>query len=545
MTGFGVSGFRVTPDGKRQTSIGYGAMSRPVELLVVGAGPTGLALALQARACGAQVRLIDRRGERFRPSRAFTMHTRTFEVLRPLGVTEALLACADTNPRAQIHFGSRVVHATLGALDLRDTPFPHLSLIRQMDVEMVLMRALADRGVAVEWGTELIGAVDHTNCVRATLRTRDGVEEVAADFLVGCDGPDSIVRCLAGIGWRGKPYREEIVLADLELESELTPDTAHVAVGRRGLLFLLSLGERAEWRLLGTRSAEANHQPFGQPGDPVSLDDLQALIDASGMPARIREVAFSANYRVQRRLADRFQHGRFFLAGDAAHGFSPATGQGMNTSIQDAINLGWKLAFAAAATDPAALLASYDHERRSADRRTLAITHVAFWVEASNSWIPTVARGKLGPLASPLLAPLLRRRRLIGEGMSAVTRMRLRYAASPISQEGTQRLDHGPALGARVPDATVSSERSGTRMVRLHELMARPGVHVLLQRDAGRLKDCDFGPQVNLHRLTNQPGQGMIAIRPDGYVGFRAGVADPAQLRGWLHRIGAIDHPSA
>jgi hypothetical protein len=395
--------------------------------------------------------------------------------------------------------------------------------------------------VVVEWDTELVGAVDQRDGVRATLRSPDGVEEVAADFLAGCDGPDSTVRRLAGINWRGKPYREEIVLADLELDSELIPGIAHVAVARHGLLFLFALGERAVWRLLATRPVKAKDHPFGQPGRPVPLVDLQALIDASGMPAQIREVAFSASYRVQHRLADRFQHGRFFLAGDAVHAYSPATGQGMNTSIQDAINLGWKLAFAADATDRAAFLASYEHERWSADRRTLAVTHLAFWFEASNRWLPAMTRGRLARMFSPLLEPVLRRRRLVGEAMSTVTRLRLRYAASPISREGTPRLDHGPALGARLPDSTVFSAEAGERTVRLHALLARPGVHVLLQRDAGHVEVGDFGPHVNLHRLTSQPGQGVIGVRPDGYVGFRAGVADPEQLRDWLHHIGAIE----
>src|SRR5690242_18182185 len=132
-------------------------MTSQADILIAGAGPAGLTLALQARAHGAAVRIIDRRPEAFRPSRALIVHSRTLEVLRPLGVTQALLAKADIAPSVDLHLGRRVVRVSLGGLALVDTTFPHLSLIRQMDMETVLAQALADRGVEVERGAELAG----------------------------------------------------------------------------------------------------------------------------------------------------------------------------------------------------------------------------------------------------------------------------------------------------------------------------------------------------------------------------------------------------
>lgn len=509
---------------------------RAADMLVVGAGPTGLTLALQAHDYGAHVRIVERRREAFRPSRALILHPRTLEVLRPLGVTEALLARAEIAPEGHLHLGSRVVRARLAELALPDTAFPHLSFIRQMDVETVLSQALADRGIEVERGTELIEVDDVGASARATLQSSAGIEHAECDFVAGCDGSESIVRRAAGIKWHGGTYGQEVVLADLELDTDLVGGVAHVVAGRRGLLFLFALGESATWRLLATRPTGSAPLPFGQPGPPVPTTQLQALLDDADLDARITECVWSGQYRLQHRLATRLSRGRLYLAGDAAHAYSPATGQGMNTGIQDAINLGWKLAFAASATDRAALLSSYDLERRPVACQTLAMTHLAFWGEASTDLLPSLLRGVLAPLAAPEVRVLIKQRRLVAEGIRWMSQLRLAYYNSPLSMDGIPRLRGWPRVGQRLPDATVTA--NGMR-IRLHALLARPGVHVLLHRDADALEHLAFGPHVTVHRLMSVPDAGVVVVRPDGYVGFRCGVADVRQLRTWLARIGA------
>ena len=206
------------------------ATTSPANILVAGAGPAGLALALQAHVHGAAVRIVDRRPQVFRPSRALIMHARTLEVLRPLGVTQALLARADTAPAVDLHLG-RMVRIRLADLALADTVFPHLTLIRQMDVERVLARALADRGISVERGTELAGVRDGRDGVMAVLRSPAKVEEACFGFVAGCDGPASTVRSQARIGWHGRSYPVEVVLADVELDGEFAGGAAQVVAG--------------------------------------------------------------------------------------------------------------------------------------------------------------------------------------------------------------------------------------------------------------------------------------------------------------------------
>ena len=514
---------------------GRGLVRRRTGILVAGAGPAGLALALQAHDHGADVRIIDRRPEAFRPSRALIMHSRTLEVLRPFAVTQALLARADIAPGADLHLGGRVVRVRLADLALPDTAFPHLTLIRQMDVEAVLTRALADRGVVVERGTELARVRDGPDGVRAVLRSPAKAEEALFGFVAGCDGPASTVRAQAGIGWPGGTYAVEVVLADAELDADLASGTAHVVAGRQGLLFAFPLGERAAWRLLATRPAGADQLPPGQPGPAVHAAELQALVDQAGLSAKITSLAWSTRVRLQHRVAERFRHGRLYLAGDAAHAYSPATGQGMNAAIQDAANLGWKLAFAAARADSAVLLNSYDRERRPVARQVLGMSHLAFWGEAGTGCVASALRGRVAPLAAPLVPTVMARRHLVAAGIRLLSQLTVNYRGSPLSVAGASRSRGGPVAGDRLPDRTVTT---GGNSMRLHELLARSGVHVLLDRDApmpaiGPLR-C---PLVRVRRLTSSPGRGLTVIRPDGYIGLRTDIADAARLDAWLKLV--------
>jgi 2-polyprenyl-6-methoxyphenol hydroxylase-like FAD-dependent oxidoreductase len=507
-----------------------------VDLLVAGAGPTGLALALQAHAHGARVRIVDRRPAIFRPSRALIVHPRTLEGLRPLGVTAPLLARADVAPQADLHLGRRVVRVRLGDLALADTAFPHLTFVRQLDVETILARALAERGIEVEWGTELRAVKDGLATARATLCAGMGTETIDCTFVAGCDGPESTVRRAAAIGWRGGRYAEEVVLADMELDGNLAASVAHVVIGRQGVLIFFALGEHATWRLLVTRPAGQDNLPFGEPGPGVGPAEVQALLDSTSLGRRMRRLVWSARYPLQHRLADRFRRGRLYLVGDAAHACSPATGQGMNTGIQDALNLGWKLALAARASNVTTLLDSYECERRPVARRLLALTHLAFWAEASPGLVPLLLRGVVARLGAPAVAVLVGHRQVLADLIRCVSQLRVGYPDSPLSVEASPRLRRGRRAGQWLPDATVVAD--GQR-VHLHALLGqRSGLHVLLHRDAAPLERLALGPLVTFHRLTSTPGNGVVIIRPDGYVGFRSGIADSAHLRAWLRRIG-------
>jgi hypothetical protein len=203
----------------------------------------------------------------------------------------------------------------------------------------------------------------------------------------------------------------------------------------------------------------------------------------------------------------------------------------MNAAIQDAANLGWKLAFAAARQcGQGPLLDSYDRERRPVARQLLAMTNLAFWAEAGTGPVPSAFRARLAPLAAPLVPALASQPRLTAAGIRLVSQLGVSYRGSPLSVEGTPRRRGGPRAGDRLPDRLVTA---AGRDIRLHDLLARSGVHILLDRDADRPGDLALGRFVHVHRLTSVPGRGLVAVRPDGYIGFRSGTAEVRQLVRW------------
>jgi 2-polyprenyl-6-methoxyphenol hydroxylase-like FAD-dependent oxidoreductase len=511
-----------------------GASEDPHDVLVVGAGPTGLSLALQAHDHGARVAVLERRPDQWRPSRALIVHPRTLEVLRPLGVTDALLARGDTAPRVQLRLGRRAVPVGLDRLALDDTAFPHLVLVRQADVEDVLTQALADRRVLVQRDTTVCGVRGEGDQATATVR-RDGREDrVRARYVVGCDGSASTIRADAGIAWKGTPYRHDVLLADVELDGDLAPDLLHAVAGRAGLVFLFPLGERAPWRLLATAPARPPAAP--EERTTVPLVELQQLVDAAGLPATITDVAWSDRVHLEHRLAARYRGGNVLLAGDAAHTCSPAGGQGMNTGIQDAANLGWKLAFAAhvAPGHDELLLQSYEAERRPVARAVLALSRTVFWGEAGTDPLATFFRGLVAPMSAPLVPFALRRRRLVAEAAGVLAQLRWHYRRSPLSVDATPPSRFGAKAGDRLPDQVVDVD--GRRAVRLHELTACPGVHVLLCRDATDpgLRTTNL---LHVHRVTSWPGAGALVVRPDGHVGLRSDPCVAGELTRWLRLV--------
>ncbi len=547
-------------DRRRGSEVG----ARP-GVLVVGAGPTGLALAAQLDAFGATVRIVDRQLDRVHESRALVVLPRTLEVLRGLGVSEKLVERGNDAVQLQMHFGRKLVRLPLFDVGLEDTAYPFLLFVSQAETEAVLNEHLAARGVHVERGVELVALAAEAQQVACTLRHRDATsEELRVGYLVGCDGARSSVRHLAGIPFEGGSYPQTFALADLEVDGALERNAAHAFMGAPGMLFFFPLGRPASWRMGGMRPGLSGRAGRREEPPEPSLAELQAIADAfSGSTLRLRDPVWRTYFRLHHRQAARYRAGRVFLAGDAAHVHSPAGAQGMNTGIQDAWNLGWKLALVDAGVADEALLDSYQPERWPIGRFVLRITDRATAIATRDRLVVRLLRTELVPRLAPLV---LRLSRLRAFGFRTLSQLRINYRGSPAVDEGSPAPRRGSRAGDRLPDARIVDDG---RERWLQEALATPTYHLLLCGPAeswnndrlARLSD-RYADVMTVHRLAREPAAGLLRdargeaftrlgvdraahylVRPDGHIGYRSGTTDlhglERHLARWLPRRGA------
>ncbi|WP_448073719.1 FAD-dependent monooxygenase [Georgenia yuyongxinii] len=504
-----------------------------VDVLVVGAGPTGLALAAELRAHGTSLRLIDRLDDRAHESRALALQPRTLEVLARLDLADELVARGNRTVRVELHAPRRTTRVPLFDLGLEDTAYPFLLFLSQAVTEEVLAAHLQTRGIQVERGVSLAALSQGDHAVTCRLRHGDGgTETVRARFVVGCDGAHSTVRRLANIAFAGATYPQRFVLADLEADGA-APDAAHVYLAEPGMLFLFPLGRPATWRLLAMRPPD---------GPPTDLASLQELAVAYRTGLRLRDPVWTTDFRLHVRGAARYRAGRVFLAGDAAHIHSPAGAQGMNTGIQDAANLGWKLALVAAGVSPPALLDTYQAERAPVGRQVLRMTDRAFRAATSTRPAVRMMRTRLAPVLIPVAV------RAGGPmGVRTIAQLRIGYRRSALAAGRTRTPRRGPRPGDRLPDAPLDV----TDRPRLHDLVRSPAFHLLLcgppdAWPAGAVTAL-AGPRLVVHRLGGGPavpptvlrrlgvrhGAGHLLVRPDGHVAVRGGT-DLSGVRRYL-----------
>jgi 2-polyprenyl-6-methoxyphenol hydroxylase-like FAD-dependent oxidoreductase len=543
----------------RRASRNEAAVTATTDIVIVGAGPTGLTLAARLQQFGVSVRIVDRQLDRVHESRALAMQPRTLEVLRGLGIAETLVERGNDAVQLCIHFGERIVGIRLFDIGLEDTAFPFLLFISQAETESILNEHLAARGVPVERGVELVSFTAGSEEVACTLRGVDGgTEQVRCRYLVGCDGAPSTVREGAGIPFEGGTYPQTFVLADLEVDGELSRGAAHSFLGE-GILLFFPLGMPATWRIVGMRPSSVEPGDRNQATEPLTLAELQRICDRfTGASLRLRDPVWLTYFRVHHRQAARYRSGRVFVAGDAAHVHSPAGAQGMNTGIQDAWNLGWKLALVAHGVADPALLDTYESERLPVGRFVLRFTDRASSVVTADSAFVRLMRTQIAPRLLPLL---LRIRKGRAFGFRTLSQLAIHYRNNPAVQETPGAPRAGPRAGDRLPDARIV--RDG-RPSWLHEALTAPAFDLLLCGPAsgwpddrvGALRE-RHGALLAVHRLTRDaqaapeilldPSGEALArlgvveaaqylVRPDGHIGYRSRGTDTLGAEHYLAR---------
>jgi 2-polyprenyl-6-methoxyphenol hydroxylase-like FAD-dependent oxidoreductase len=504
-------------------------MTEPL-VLIAGAGPTGLVLALWLTKLGVRVRIVDKTTEPGTTSRALAVQARTLEFYHQVGFADAVVA-AGVKIR-NLNFwvkGRRAARVTLERTGEGMTPYAFALVFPQDAHERLLIERLGNLGVRVERQTELLGFTQNDRGVTATLRRPDGSEEVCeAAYLAGCDGASSTVRGQLGVGFPGGTYTGLFYVADVQATGEAVDGDLNVDVEDADFILLFPLKGRGHVRLVGT----ARDLPDGDHGKP-GFDGVRGKA-IEHLKLNIDKVNWFSSYRVHHRVALRFRDRRAFLLGDAAHIHSPVGGQGMNTGIGDAVNLAWKVAAVLKEGAPENLLDTYEPERIGFARRLVATTDRGFTIVTRRGGFASVVRTRIVPLVVPLLFRLGAMRRLLFRTVSQ-TQVNYRDSALSVGAAGKVR------GGDRLPWVELRPDEDN--FAPLTSLKWQ--VHVYGEVQGGAREVCAelrlplhvFAWQATMRRAGFRNGA-LYLVRPDGYVALADASADPERLRQYFRQRG-------
>jgi len=448
------------------------------EVLVVGAGPTGLMMACELALGGVKARLLEERIDMPNITRAFAVHARTLELLDARGLVDELV------PRGlQVHEIAPPGGATLDLRELH-TRYGMVLMVPQSGTEQVLQQRAEELGVEIVRGAKVVGLTQDGDGVTVECASGDTLR---AAYVVGCDGAHSTVRTLLGIDFVGKQYETHILLADVHLASP-PEDGLFAKASPAGVVLFVPFGDGVFRAIAWDRLRE--QAPLSE---PVTLDEIRAAFSRiAGDDFGMTEMRWSSRFLSERRQARHYRKGRVFLAGDAAHVHSPLGGQGMNTGIGDAMNLGWKLAAAARGSAPPWLLDTYERERHPVGAGVLRMTDAFNQLVLDTSMARRAVRG----FALATIIRIPRTRRMIAERLSGIG------IAYPHSR------DEDWMVGRRMPDIECDGKRA-------YELL-REGKFVLVTAMPVELDRPDIVHAVDKHPELPD----AILVRPDGYVAW-------------------------
>ena len=497
-----------------------------IEVLIVGAGPTGLVLALVLARHGVTPRIVEKNPGPGEASRAMAVHARTLEFYSQLGFADEVVGRGIQMKNIHIRRGARdIAQIRLNDFGQGISPFPFVVSLPQDEHERLLVELLTAAGVEVKWNTELVDFDDGGQGVRATIR-RDGVPTtLEASYLVGCDGARSTVRRRVGIGFPGGTYEQVFFVADVEATgAAVDNDDVNTCLTRNGFHLVFPIRTSGMHRLIGIVPEELQER------EPLSFEDLRAHMEEA-IDVRVQKVNWFSRYQSHHRVADNFRAGRVFIAGDAGHIHSPMGGQGMNTGIGDAVNLAWKLAAVVAGKAAPALLDSYEPERIAFARSLVATTDRVFQVVAGQTAAGRIFRGLMPSVAARVT-------RLPGVPASlfrVVSQTRIDYRESPISEGSAGDVRGGDRLPWTGGDGHDNFEPLASFDWQIH----------VYGTAAAALRQAAHSLRLPLHELpwteraeaAGLARDALYLVRPDGYVALADAGQDVEALRAYMSKL--------
>ena len=499
------------------------------DVLIVGAGPTGLVLALWLTRLGVRVRIIDKTDGPGTTSRALAVQARTLELYGQMDLVDPVVQRGRKMFAANLWVAcKRAARAVLGDMGAGLSPFPYALIFPQDEHESLLIDRLAELGVEVERKTELQGFKDATTRVLARLKRFDGATEVCeAAYIAGCDGAHSTVREALEIGFPGGVYAHLFYVADVEAAGPSMNGELHVALDKTDFLAVFPLKGEGRARLIGTVREDTEEQR-----ENLSWEDVSKRV-VEWMSIDVKRVNWFSTYRVHHRVADHFRKGRAFLLGDAAHIHSPVGGQGMNTGIGDAANLGWKLAGVLHGNASASLLDTYEPERIAFARRLVATTDKAFTGVTSRGVLARLVRLHIVPLLLPTFFAFKTVRRFM---FRAVSQTAVNYRGSALSEGHAGSVHGGDRLPWVKPDSSALGKDNFTPLTSLDWQVhvygaSTPEIQRICHRRKLPLHVFTWHTEMSRSGLERNA---LYLVRPDGYVALADSSGSATQISSYL-----------
>lgn len=495
------------------------------EVLIVGAGPSGLMAAELLTRWGVKIRIIDDNDGPSVHSKAMAMQARSLEAFDQLGIADD--AVTEGRPASWANIFSddkRLMRVPFGNIGKGISPFPYLLILPQDRTEHILGADLAEHGVTVEWRTRLESFTEAADGITATVSRNGKSQTIAAQWLIGADGASSTVRQQLGIPFEGDTYAHHFYVADVKI-------TGLPVEGELNMIFSDRFRFAATFPMAGDRRFRLVGMVPDTYAEPdLTFDDLEPYFAEAMNPLlTLSDPDWFSTYRVHHLVAERFSKGRVFLVGDSAHVHSPVGGQGMNTGLQDAYNLAWKLALVVGRAAPASLLDSYHAERHPNAVTLVKTTDAAFSqiIRRRPGWASRALRAVFGTMGPLLVRSARFQRRMFG----TLSQTKITYRKGPLSRSG---MPGKVRAGDRLPWFRVDG-------VSIYDVL-RPDRFTLIAVGSARAVTGaeDLASElIHVHRVaTDKAGplrEGLYLVRPDGYLGTTARSA--AEIRAYLAEV--------
>ena len=552
------------------------------EVLVVGAGPTGLMAATLLRRARVRVRVVDDRAHASRESRAFVIQARSLELFAQLGLADELLARGVINSGIDFYVGGQYAGGlNYDDVPSYDTPYRFVFMLPQNETEAVLIEDVARQRLTVERGVRVTALEQDADGVTVRATAADGHPlAIRSAYVLGADGAHSVVRKALGLSFAGAAYPQSFLLADCRVDWPLDHHRFRAFMNRETIGLFLPLKGKNLSRVMATEPhppAAAGDPSTPTAAGPLELSELQAAFrQASGMEVALTDPVWVTRYRAHARSVDAYRRGRVFVAGDAAHIHSPAGGQGMNTGLQDAANLAWKLAAVLRRGAAPALLDTYHGERHPVGQQVVATTDKLFSAAAGKTGWEAAVRDWI---ARPIMATITHVPSLQQNAFRMVAEIDIAYEPGHAAgDDGAAPLGGGgPTPGQRAPNATIARHRDvfdlfagdggndgggyrftvlafsrraleADELARLRTdldaLAAGTDVlraHIVARVPFGRDERVEFVETATVFRaygLDEGTSQALYVVRPDGYVAWRGAGLDVEACRRFLARFG-------